>query len=190
MLRLSYSICQNKSCKSLQFSETTGAYNSLSNTGGFGSPNVDTTDATSALLKVLIPGATTTVDIDLFPDFPTVDNEFEREITSADLGLTADSKLEDGVYEITYEVIADGVTYTELNNIFLYCNVQCCINQMIAKIPSKHCSCSDSSVSDALTAYMLMKSLEHAAVCGKKTKFANTLKVLNNICKNTNCSTC
>jgi len=186
-LVLKYNICQKKDCTSLFFSETTGTYNSLSNSGGFGSPNPVVGDATSVLLKVLFPNADDTVDIDISASFPTVDSTVETEITSEDLGLAAGAVLADGIYEITYEVIANGVTYTETKNIFLYCNVQCCINQFIATIPDTACNCTDSSVSDALTAFMLMRSLEYAAVCGKKTKFTNTLAILNNICTNNDC---
>lgn len=185
MLKLSFSVCQKKSCGSIVVSETTGTINTLTNPNGWGSPNATIASVSSALIKISLPGSTTSIDIDVSPLFPTVDESLEFEITAVDLGMV--DNITDGIYQIVYEVVANGITYSEMRNVFLYCNTQCCVSKLIAKIPEKACSCKDTAVEDAVTSYMLMKSLEYAAICGKSDKFTNTLAVLNNICKNNTC---
>jgi hypothetical protein len=188
---LSFEICSSSDCKSLAFTETTGAYSST-NTNGWGSPNKLTSDAETAVLEVTIPGDIT-YTFDLFaesPAFPTSDEDQKFIINAEDIGGVSGDKIPDGLYLFRYTVgrtTATAFTYTQQIQQLLYCNIKCCVYSMFADI-DEDCSCSSKKIEKALKSFALYKSLVAAAGCGQVNRFANLLKILGKLCKNTNCN--
>lgn len=187
---LDFTICPSDDCKSLSFTETTGAY-SINNLTGWGTPNEATSAATSATLSV-IDTAGTTISFNLFslsPHWPTTDNDQIYTITSTDLHQ-GNTKILDGLYKFTYTVVTETRTYTTSIYKLFYCNIQCCIDQMFSLITDPSCDCQVDAIAAASKANALLESLKKQANCGDVNKFNTTITILNKLCKNINCETC
>jgi hypothetical protein len=185
-IKLDFSICQNSDCKSIKFSETTCSYSS-NNTGGWGSPNEEVTDATEATLQIQIPGVVGLVNIDLYSlGYPTnISNSLT--LTSNNLGLGVNYPLPDGIYIFTYSVTTSNDIYTITKYILLDCQVRCCVSKMLAEIPDKDCDCANETSKKALLAYTYLEALTNAARCGNITKANNILNLLRMICNKKSC---
>lgn len=187
---LNFDICQAADCKSFTINETTGIY-SATNTGGWGAPNAVIGDALDARLIVTLPNLTqVTVNNLLFPTLPTTGTA-TISVTDANLGLSGG--LPDGIYIITYQVDINQVlpftqTSRSTTKTFLFsCNIKCCVDKLIAKIPELECTCNDQALKDALLAYGLYKSLCSAGSCGLTDKVTNILDRLNKLCNSKSC---
>ena len=186
---LSFEICQSNDCKTLTFVETTGAY-ALTNITGWGTPNEDTTAATSATLVITPPsGVVYSIDLFALSDFPKSDTTFEYELDETSLGLTASSKYPDGIYHFTYTVVTDSTTYTQQITQAFYCQVQCCVYSMFKDLDVT-CDCSLELKTKAIDAYLLLKGLMYSANCGNTTNFNAELATLQKICLNNECQNC
>jgi hypothetical protein len=185
-LSITFNICESSDCKSLIFTETTGAYSDPSNTGGWGTPNPATTDVTSDELVVLLPDDTSTYSFDLLAEgFPTTDSTVEFEITAADLGYGTGS-LPDGMYTFTRTTIATTTYVTQVTKLF-YCNTQCCVHQKLAAITDTECGCDDKKTKDALLAFTYLQALKDAAKCGNTSRFTKILKITTRMCNSSDC---
>lgn len=186
-LSLKIAICQNSDCKSVEFSETTGAY-STSNTGGWGSPNPTIADATSAILTITQPDGTVTTIASslLYPTFPTTDDTVTYTIDSGDLALGDDVALPDGIYTFVYEVLTTTGVYRVQLRKALYCQAECCVNGLLAKVATEGCDCSSELVDNALEAYFWLQVLK-ASECNE-TAFDNALEIINRICDFNSCN--
>lgn len=189
-VNLSFEICQSSDCTKLTFVETTGSYNAISNTGGWGTPNEDHTDAETAVLTVLLASGNT-YTIDLFDTgyFPTDNTQFEFDLTNEDFGYISGSAIDDQIINFTYTVTTATSIYTANYQQAFYCQVQCCVMSMFADI-DVDCDCSKDKIDSALQAYALLKGLIYSANCGNKTYFNNILAQLNKLCLNSNCQNC
>lgn len=183
---LKFNICEGGTCDSFCFTETTGAY-SATNTEGWGTPNESTSDALTAVLSITDPSGNIT-SIDLYDDFPTTDEEFEKIISPSDLGLST-TKFLDGIYTFTYTVTTEANTYIQNITQAFYCQVKCCVLSMFANIDFD-CDCSQDKQEEAIKAYIMLKGLEYNAGCGNKNKFNNILAQLQKLCTNKNCNNC
>jgi hypothetical protein len=180
--------------ESLNFTEQTGAYDAVSNPGGWGTPNADTSDATTAKIFVWIPGATTAVEIDLFPEsFPTTNTTQAYNITASVLGLGSGAVLPDGVYTVQYVVTGtfegEVFSYNTSQTFVIICAVQCCVDKMFLALDPCGCSCGDDALMKALWAQALLEQAQHAACCGQIDNFNTLLAQVNKICAG-NCSSC
>lgn len=188
-LILNFEICQTNGCKDLVFSETTGTYNATYNTGGYGTPNETTAAAQTATLTITnASGLVTTVD--LMPEgFPTED------LVADGYTITSSTVLPDGMYTFVYNVTYDNhgaiVTYSKSISKLLYCNSECCVNQMLSNL-NLTCDCceTDENIKDYYKAWTFLQALKNAAQCGDVTTFNNILKIITKLCKNNNCKTC
>lgn len=106
----------------LTYKETTGAYASPANVGGWGAPNPVVGDATSCVLKVGVPGNVDLVVLDLSDTFPTTDVDQEFEITTTLLGITC---FVGGVYKFILETVVGETTYTTTKYYWIDKNVEC-----------------------------------------------------------------
>lgn len=189
---LQFSICQSNDCETLTFTETTGAYDVTSNPNGWGSPNRATSSATIVTLTVTNPDDTEYV-LDLSANYPTTDITLEYEINPTEIGLTAGTKIPDGIYKFNYSVttVVTGTTivYTQTVYKALYCQVQCCALNMFVGLDVE-CECSQDSIDKAIKGYALLKGLQMAAECGNITEFNNILAQLEKLCLNNNCNNC
>lgn len=100
-------VTQAGDCKSFTFSETTGTYNSSTNTGGYGAPNFTVADVNTATVTITPFESDTSTEINVFSTFPTTDSEIEFTITNEDMGYSEDESIADGVYDIVYELTGD-----------------------------------------------------------------------------------
>lgn len=187
---ISAQVCLSSDCKTLEFIETTGAYNSLSNTTGWGAPNQTTGDATAATLVATNP-AGTSYTINLFSTtyFPTTNTSLEYTIPMTSIGLASGASLTDGIWSFTYTVTTNSTTYTYNWTQAFYCQVQCCVYSMFKDLDVE-CDCSYDTKQKALDAYLLLKGLIYAGNCGNTTEFASILATLQKICLNSDCQTC
>ncbi len=190
--QLLFDICQINGCSTMTFSETTGAY-SANNLLGWNSPNPTIDDATSATLYITDP-ANSTFSIDLFslsPSWPTTDSTQLFTIHTTDVGQ-ANGNFLDGLYKFQYVVyINDDEEYvTKIVYIYSFCNIECCVDKMFAKITDPSCDCQADAIAAASKADALLTALKKAAECGKTDIFCSLLNVLSKICTNANCQTC
>lgn len=158
------------------FQDTTGTYNAVSNTGGYGAPNPLSTQVTTFQVisnwvsagsittynftasagtitaASVIDNAGTTVNILSYlasTAFPIVDPNF------LDLTDTFDDQivlptLADGQYTLTYKVISGSVpfTYTTSATYFRTVDLCCCLSNLRLEA-TPDCDCSDSVISRA-----------------------------------------
>lgn len=186
---LQFEICQSSDCSTLTFKETTGAYNSLSNLTGWGSPNETVGAATAATLTVTFASGTAyTINL-LTVGFPTADSTIEYEIPGSSIGNSSNSAIADQVITFTYTVTTETSTYTQTIQQAFYCNAQCCVLSMFADLDVE-CDCSEDQIANALKAYALFKGLVYAANCGSTNNFNSILAQVNKLCVNSNCTNC
>jgi len=191
-LELSFVTSMTVDGKVMTFQETTGEYNAVSNTTGWGAPNPLVGDATVATVEIIKPGDTTVYSINILASFPSNDTSTAWGITMADLGGTADDVFPDGVYDITYKVTALAVDYQVSRYNFAYANVKCCVQKMFANLTISGCSGCDTTAADkAITAYAYFKALLSASVCGELEEAASLLAYINKLCSgSTDCTNC
>lgn len=189
--------------------ETTGAYDAVTNPGGYGAPNPDTGDFDAFTITVTPPDATTLlptgteVEIDVYPTFPS-DADGTFTITSLMITGTADEVLPDGVwlFTMTASTSADPpVPYVTPVYVPFYEIAQCCVqNLALANVP---CECSGNSVKiqSLAKAYLYLSLLRPYVVDGEITdsaimqceqwnKAAIMIQQLQDVCNNENCQGC
>lgn len=194
MTTLDFDICIDASCSTMTFTELTGAY-SASNTGGWGTPNVDTTDATVAILQITTPsGGIYTLDL-FAQGFPVTNTSLEYTIPLTSLGLT--TNIPDGNWSFLYYVTgSDGgtpFTYQAKKNFLFYCNSECCVNKLLADVNPEACDCDEDNeklIDNYLKATVFLDSLKNAARCYQVTLFTTIKSIIDKLCANSGCTTC
>lgn len=190
----------NTSTTQLTLTDSTGDYAS-DNTGGWGAPNTNLTAVQYAYLIVEdSAGSTYEVDIinDLSIDFSTVaSDELIYNVTHDLLGGTAGTILEDGIYNILYQIstraitdpadfdaTANPTTDFELEiNVMTYYVVQGSVFERIAEIPTYYqcADCDNLYVKETTTLFMLLQSLIAASTYSTTTKFSLILDLIEDI---------
>lgn len=121
-----------KSASSVYVYDCTGSY-SPDNTGGLGGINPKITDVQKATLRILVPGATEYVDINMTGDFPNLD-EVPLELTPSMVKITGDT-FTSGKYkfQLVYDVIIKGsvVTKTGYYVTVLTKDIECCLDKKV-----------------------------------------------------------
>jgi len=139
------------------FQDTTGTYNAVSNTGGYGAPNSASTTVTTfqVICNWISAGAIVTYNftvssgtitvatvtdsagtvVNILADlastaFPIVDPNFLDLTDTFDDAIVLPT-LEDGQFQLTYKVISSSVpfTYTTSTTYFADCSLKCCISE-------------------------------------------------------------
>lgn len=182
-----------KSCKKLRFFETTRAYNSTTNTTGWGTPNEAIAAALTTTLTVLTPAGNSysfnaASLIPLYPSWPTTDDDTYYELDSSLIGYGTNQKLPDGVYRFTYTVTTTLNTYVQVIEKLFYCNAECCVMNMFTDIDYE-CDCSVDKQNKAKKAYLMLVGLKYASKCGQKSYFTNLLEDINKLCTG-DCTNC
>lgn len=184
-------VCLNSACDTLTLTETTGVYNASTNTGGYGAPNITTSDVETVLLTVIAPDDTE-YEIDLTAtDFPSSNDEFEYELDLADLGNR--TSIEDGYWQFVYEVVDGATTYTATKNYMFYCESECCVAKLLAKVEPDECDCDTQNlkrIENYTKARTFLASLKNAASCFNLDKFDIIKGILTKLCRNADCKTC
>lgn len=192
--------CLSNSCSELSVSETTGAYNALTNTDGWGTPNPETSDALTYVLTITDPDGVE-YTIDLFANgFPTTDSTIEYSIPLTSLGNR--TSIEDGFWQFAWIVtgtygfpISSAFSYSGNSAYYFTCNTECCVAALLADITIEEddCNCNDKQsekVLNYLRAKAFLEALKNAAFCGKLTLFNNIKAAIDKICASTDCRTC
>lgn len=183
-----FSVCQDaKTCSSLTFNDTTGAY-SATNLEGYGSPNETISGATATLAVTLASGDIYTIALG---GFPTTDKELEFIISATDLGYASNEKIADQIMSFTYTVTyASGNVITQTKAIAFYCQATCCVNSMFFDYDVNCMDCIRESEARSRKAWTLLQGLKHSSLSADTTTFNKTLAQLNKLCLNSECSNC
>lgn len=186
---IDFNVSESDNAKELSFIETTGAYDPVSNTGGWGAPNEATTDATLVQLKITPPDGTEVI-LDITPDYPTTDRSITKTIRSQDLVTGIDDDiLPDGLWLFKYEVT------TPIQGLIINCqtilisgNARCCVYGLLADIDL--CDCDGSERARALEAFTYYRAAIACAASGNTEKFTELLKLIKTYCESSSCVTC
>lgn len=189
-LQLNFSTCVINGCTQIRFSETTGLY-STANPGGWGVPNIQTSDAVTATLAITPYGSTTTYTIDLLATtlFPTDNTSFTYDIPLSSIGNP--TSILDGQWLFVYTITDATDTYTKSIYKYFYCNLECCVSNMLAALDLSCDCCKDSTeYKNYILAWTQLQSLKKAAACGDETNFTAIKKIIDKLCLNSGCKTC
>jgi len=105
--------------------DRTGKYGKK-NKCGWGSPNKELSEVKEAKVKVYLPGADTSIDVDVYPYLPN-DKCVGYEILPQDLGLDI---FDPGVYKFELELLLhNGLTMCDTCYTFFYQPLECCISK-------------------------------------------------------------
>lgn len=191
MFVLKASVSLTASATSLLVYDKTG----IGVTGWSNGSNPAVGDATSAVVRVYLPDATTLLpqttytEIDAFPTLPNISNT-PFEITAEDLGYTSGT-IPDGWFMFDYIVVANGTTYEAptVQKVFTY-NACCCKEQAEAAA-NFDCGCNDnSSLWKSLKLAAMMNTLKKLAGCYKPRKAVDLLLEMQRTCDGNDCVDC
>jgi hypothetical protein len=193
------SFSANESCDSqnIVFTDTTGAYDPVTNTTGWGDPNFALSDVQDVEINVIDPSGTNyNLDLPIIGSaLPNASNNSFM-INMSMLGGTANTTMTQGLYEIEYRVLVAeqggaGTWLTARKFIFCYSTIKCCVHKMLAALDMcEDCPC-DSEKQNALEAYTLYKAMLYASSCGSITKADKIFKQVSRLCNYKGpCNTC
>jgi len=188
-LNLNFDTCVINNCNSIKFTETTGVY-SVSNTGGYGAPNITLGSVLTAVLEVTDPGDVVT-NLNLFTHgLPSSNLSFSYSFDAIDLGL---NNIIDGKWKFKYTITTASATYTLTKNVLFYCNMKCCVTQTLSDLVLTDCTDCNNSNKDYdnyIKLSTFFDSLKKAAECGSVSEFTKIKKIIDKLCKNKDCKTC
>lgn len=189
---LNFEVEETDNAKILIFKETTGAYDALLNTDGWGTPNDDTSGTTPTLTITPPNGTAVTYTVATLPglaSFPTTDGNLELELTTDKLGIDPDDKghLPDGVWTIEYKVVKGLNNYTVLHKVFVSGSVRCCVYKGLASIDLVDCDCDSKEKAYALQAFTFYMATIANAACGNENKYDELLSITGKLCGMCNC---
>jgi len=175
-----FNVKQSDNAKELLFIETTGTYNAVSNTGGYGAPNELHSDATAAVLEVIIPNGTV-FTLNLITSYPTNVTNNEYTIRSQDLGMTANVSLPDGIYNFKYTITlpTQGTVINE-QCILISGQARCCVYGLLTT--ADICDCDGSDMKRALEAFAYYRAAVACAAAGEASKFSDLLTLIGKYC--------
>jgi hypothetical protein len=175
----------------LRFKETTGSYDSVNNTTGWGAPNISISDVSSALLTIERPdGGVYTIDLMATGLFPDDTKTKELLITNSDLGYQGN--IEDGIYKFTYTVLDNSNNEYKQECMFVFIlNLKCRFSKMIVESIGCSCDCleNESVLCNLINIDFLIRSLEYSIAIGDLDNISNSINKIKNILNN-NCNNC
>ncbi len=187
----SINVCLRSNCTELILKETTGVY-SASNLGGYGAPNIAVGAVSTVTLTVTSPAGISYTILDAtLVGFPTSDSDFEFTIPLSLLGNR--TTIEDGYWIFLYTVLDNiGTTYTYTTAYAFSCSINCCIQNMLAKLKLSTCETCNSifTYEEYVKTVALRDSLQNAAECGDTEYIEDILDILTRLCNKSNCKTC
>jgi hypothetical protein len=189
-LSLDIKLCLDSGCDVLTFYETTGIYNVDTNEGGYGAPNPDANPATQdATIKITDPdGEEYTITLETFP---TNNEDSGYELPLSSIGNR--TSIEDGYWQFLYTVTIAGTPYTATKSYFFYCESECCVAKLLAKIEPDECGCDEKNnkrIDNYTKARTYLASLKNAASCFNENNFNTIKELLAKLCRNADCKTC
>lgn len=173
------SACVENNCKTLVIRDITGEYDANDNPGGYGAPNPEIGDVTGSSLIITIPSSNTPITITNPVGLPTLDSDFEYEVSESTL-----SPIPDGIYKIEFIVSVGDTDYTYGPRYFVFtCNTKCCVAKLYVKIASSvNCDCNSKELKNAIYADALLSGIEANKDCGDMSAVNNILNKLTEAC--------
>lgn len=176
-------LTQSSDCTQLTLTDVTGSYNAVSNAGGYGSPNVNTSNVTSITISgtIYLP-AGTTVTIPSNTLFPTATtptfNLYQAWILTTALFSISGNTFQDGIYSLTYTVnssLGGGSNYTNTYTWqqLITCNADCCIGNALSAI--NPCDCDSDDVYEMFGILQAAKAASGATMNSKALDLLNTV---------------
>jgi len=171
------------------FKDVTGPY-SASNTGGYGNPNATIANVTSSNVAITTPsGNSYTITASFASDV-----YLETLITNVQLGFSASSTVEDGIYSVVYTVVTSTEgTRTYTTKFFITWNVECCFEKAQVEesvLSTASCTCGCNNRSKTADYFYMIWSANKAFYCGKLETAKAILAYLKTVCQTLNCTTC
>lgn len=195
-LQLKLALLQHGGCRAFSLFEKTGIFDAVSNPTGYGSPNPDVGDVSSAVIQITLPDESV-VSLNITGDFgaifPTTDDTDQLEITNEILGLSEDENLPYGIYTFVYTIFAeDGSIIAQGTFKFLIdCTLFCCLDNLLATLDECDC-CSDPAAKmknwRVRAGYIYLQAAQAAFGCGKTQRAKALLDFVNDICAQTKCN--
>ena len=193
-------------CDTVYITDLTGAYNSISNTGGFGSPNSAVGDfsvATLTITRYPLPDEDSTDavvydDIDLLTDYSFPSSAELRVILSAEDFTIDDEDAEldgfsDGVWKFLYTIsTSSGTTYTATKMKLFTCTVDCALLEQAEKIAEDSCNCCDNKdfLEQFLEAYTILQAVKFSGPCSNLTQIGKNLQNITDLLDIMSCRGC
>lgn len=192
--------CSASDNKSFRLFDISGLYNSLNNTAGYGVVNPDVADIATAVIGIILPKTTETININAFSTFPTLDEEKPFVILNTDLSLGAEGTIPIGPINITYTLTGtfNSIPFTVSGNFtFLISgSTECCLDKKLRDLQIEDCDCGcedckDSKVTQLANLMILLDGAIANASCGKKNKAQKTIDYVDEQCTNNSpCKEC
>lgn len=195
--KISFSAHESCDSQNIVFTDTTGAYDAVTNLTGWGAPNMDLGNVQQVQIVIIAPdGVTYTIDSDVLAGFLPNSTNGSFMINMSHLGGTSGTTMMQGLYNIEYRVLVSldggsGTWLTQRKFIFAYSTIKCCVHKMLAALDMcDDCPC-DSEKQNALEAYTLYKAMLYASSCGSITKADKIFKQVSRLCNYKGpCNTC
>ena len=191
-LVLDFNIVQEEDGSFYTITDLTGAYDAVTNPGGWGLPNWQLTDVASAFVDLQImdeDGNFTSVltagekDVFDLPNFPNdSDGDIEKTVV-----------LEDGYYKAIYTVYdGEDNSYSTTKYFTFYSSFKCCFEKIALAVGDCGCA-SQAKKLKLLEAHTILTALETAAAeqsptTGGGLEVYKTVEYSSEFCKNCNCS--
>lgn len=167
-----------ETCSLIKFVDVTGLY-SASNTNGYGETTgiEGSAEVASAIILVTDEDGETIFEYDVTSEFPVA-------MTGDLIFSSYEYSLPDGDFTVTYTIVTATNTYKYSTTLLNSCNFECCIDSLIATIPSKLCAnkCDTDYIDEVLTIEGLLYAYMCSAVCDKPTIRAEIEKRLTRFC--------
>lgn len=184
IFKSSPSACLQDNCGKLIISEEAGVYHATNNTSGFGTPNIQGSDITEAIITVTWPSGADE-DYDVTSQIPsTVTGTIEFNAIEGDFP--------DGIYSIKTTYTTSSQVYTKTIKVLMLCHACCCVDKMWAKLPEKYYSLSDEQYAietrNVMLASSLLSSLKGAGSCNKQSLVDDMLERIQRLCDFQNCN--
>tara|TARA_R100000406_G_C3106670_1_gene123335 strand:- start:1032 stop:1631 length:600 start_codon:yes stop_codon:yes gene_type:complete len=195
--QISFSAHESCDSQNIVFTDTTGAYDPVTNTTGWGAPNFPLSVVQDAEINITDPSGTLyQLEWGIFgATLPNANNNSFM-INMSMLGGTANTTMTQGLYNIEYRILVAeqggaGTWITARKFVFCYSTIKCCVHKMLAALDiCDDCPC-DSEKQNALEAYTLYKAMLYASSCGSITKADKIFKQVSRLCNYKGpCNTC
>jgi hypothetical protein len=171
--RVKFSVLEKLGCKSIEFTDTSGVY-SLTNTGGYGTPNYDYSDITSTLIRVTRADGLVFDITDFIPTALTpsvIINGYQIGYGTASSPEVITSQVVKIEYFV-YTSLACRIGYMEQDVLF-HCQLKNCIQNRAIEVLKEDCeSCEKNNAQEVLNMLLNYQAIlitsQHNVSCLKK----------------------
>lgn len=192
-LTLSHTITLDSTCGITTFTDTTGAYDASTNTGGYGTPNAgkgsNATYITLTIKNLTTDTSYTAIELDL----DETSQSFNITTLTNAADSISDTTYPDGVYTFTFSHKADDdETYTSVVTKLFTCAVSCRLATYAQQELGDCLTCGDKlDFGNKYIGYRgLLSGIRYLAQTGDYTNVKTVLDCLNDFLDNEDCKNC